>query len=220
MRVLLVDDHAMFRFGLTLTLKEKFKDISVSEAATLAEGLKALKQDDRFDLLLLDLYLPDADGTRSLSLFLTQAGAVPVAVLSASDSLDNIAEVLRAGARGYIPKTASADVLCHAIQLILSGEIYVPSRGTALLLENRERRGVEAPANGKRPKADAAKIGLSKRQTEILRLVVAGRSNKEIARELGIAEGTVKAHLRAVMTKVNARNRTHLAVEAAKSDLL
>lgn len=213
MRVLTIDDHGMFRYGLRLTLEQQFAGAEVYEAGTVAEGLEVAEANLPLDLALVDIILPGEDGVDAIRKLRRLAPETTIAALSASEDIDDIARVMAAGAMGFIKKSFGPDVLKNVIELILSGERFYPVADKPL---------VDRGGPGRGP-ADAGGEGgavLTPRQTEILRGLVEGRSNKEIARSLNIIEGTVKAHIRSMMGKLRVRNRTQLAITATRLGLI
>lgn len=208
MRLLLIEDHAMIRQGLSLLLRQLYPDVTVQEASTASEGLQILAAGDRFDVVLLDFYLPDGSGGAMIQEFVASAGA-PVVILSGSNTAQDIAAAMKAGAKGYIVKTSKPTTLHHVLELTLAGESFFPWESSAV-------ETPAAPAKGDEEFDPAARPDLTDRQRQILRLIAQGKSNKEIARSLDILEGTVKAHLRFLMKHLSAKNRTQLAVIASR----
>jgi DNA-binding NarL/FixJ family response regulator len=207
MHLLLIEDHAMIRQGLTLLLRELYPGIVVGEAATAAEGLAILKKNPSFDAVLLDFYLPDATGGTMVHEFVASTRA-PVVILSGSNNPHDIAAAMKAGAKGYIVKTSKPATLHHVLELTMSGESFFPWETAPNDTDKAQSLTAEA--------GDLKDRGLTDRQRQILKLVAQGKSNKEIARSLDILEGTVKAHLRFLMKHLSAKNRTQLAVLAAR----
>jgi DNA-binding NarL/FixJ family response regulator len=210
--VLLADDHALFRQGIRHLLSDSLKGATVIEAESFDTALEALQKNGGAALIIMDLRMPGMAGGTSLRALREAYPAAKLVVLSASESRGDILEALGAGMHGYIPKTALPEDISSAMKYILDGGVYVPpllSRGGAdedPLLHASE--GKAAPA------LDVTRF--TPRQRDVLRLLAAGKSNKEIARELDLAEGTVKIHLAAVFQALNARNRTEAVVLAGK----
>jgi len=209
----MIDDHGMFRHGLRLTLQQQFADVEVLEASTIDQGMALAEQSAPIDLALIDLFLAGEDGVDAIQRLRTISPETPAAALTASEDVNDVNRVMAAGAMGYIKKSFGPDVLKNIIQLILSGERFYP----VLQLDGAALGGVrsdrEEPA--RRTPADTS-VELTPRQKEILHGLVNGRSNKEIARDLNIIEGTVKAHIRNMMGKLRVRNRTQLALMATR----
>ena len=211
MRLLLIEDHAMIRQGMGLLLLQLYPDIVIREASTAAEGLQLVASEERFDVVLLDFYLPDASGGGMVQDYVIRSGA-PVVILSGSNNPQDIAAAMKAGAKGYIVKSSKPATLHHVLELTLSGESFFPWEGTGA-----ESAALSRPAvDNHNDRSSGVQPDLTDRQRQILKLIAEGKSNKEIARALDILEGTVKAHLRFLMKHLNAKNRTQLAVMASK----
>jgi len=211
MRLLLIEDHAMIRQGMGLLLLQLYPDIVIREASTAAEGLQLVASEERFDVVLLDFYLPDASGGGMVQDYVIRSGA-PVVILSGSNNPQDIAAAMKAGAKGYIVKSSKPATLHHVLELTLSGESFFPWEGTSA-----ESTALSRPAvDNNNDRSAGGQPDLTDRQRQILKLIAEGKSNKEIARALDILEGTVKAHLRFLMKHLNAKTRTQLAVMASK----
>lgn len=213
MRILLADDHSLFREGLLHVLKDLGTDPDVIQAADYPEALETAARNPDLDLALLDLNMPGMDGLTGVRTFRTQFPLIPVIVLSASESLDDVKQALDAGVLGYIPKSSTAPVMLSAIKLVLAGGVYLPS----LLLGHEG-----APTEATRPAVPLPKRGtrgLTERQLQVLALLAEGKPNKVIARTLDITEGTVKIHLVAIFQTLGVRNRTEAVIAAQEMDL-
>lgn len=200
MKVLLVDDHTLFREGLALLLAHVDDHVQVLHAATLQQAAAALPQAP--DLVLLDLVLPDARGLDGLFELRRMTEDIPVVVLSGTEDPATMRACIDAGAMGYIPKTAGSAQMRAALRQVLAGEVAMPQA---------------AEAGAAAPKADPGRLlGLTPRQLDVLRCLVQGKTNKAIARDLGIHADTVKSHVTAVLQALGARNRTE-AVYAVRN---
>lgn len=211
MRLLLIDDHAVVAQSLRFFLAELDPSIACVAASSMAEALQA---EGPFDLVLLDLNMPDSTGFRGLHMARRVFDGVPVAMLSGEQDASLIRASIAEGAMGFVPKSASPQVLMAAVRLMLAGGVYLPTH--VLLTEpclpvNRRT----ASASDGAPNA----AGLSDRQLEILLKAVQGKPNKVIARELNLAEGTIKAHLSAAFRMIGANNRTEAVFKAAQLGL-
>ncbi|WP_077032681.1 response regulator transcription factor [Pelomonas sp. KK5] len=196
-KALLVDDHALFREGLALLLAQSFEGVECVQAASIGEALALAEQHQDLTLTLLDLGLPDSDGGLPGLRRLQQALPGPaLVVLSADDAPQTVLETIRAGAQGFIPKSARPAQLREALAHVLSGGIYLPPQAMAGVAANEP-------------------VELSDRQLDVLRLLIQGRPNKLICRELGLSESTVKTHLAAVFRKLDVNTRTQAVVKAA-----
>lgn len=203
--IALADDHPIVRAALKAALFGLGDGTRFVEASDATSALAMVERQPDIDLLLMDLHMPGADGTATVRAIRERVPQLPVAVVSADEDTVTVSELLRMGVCGFIPKSDSASVIVSAVRLILAGGTYVPPR----LVDAASAQRLDYVANG-------ARLGLTARQLDVLRLLGQGLSNKLIARELGIAEGTVKVHLLAVFRALNVRNRT-AAVIAARS---
>jgi DNA-binding NarL/FixJ family response regulator len=208
MRILVCDDHAIFRAGLKAVLGELSSSAELLEAESVAQALALAKAHPDTDLVLLDLHLPGTDGRTGLRQLRSAQPALPVVIVSASDDPAEMRRVLEEGASGFIPKSSTSAELLAALRLVLSGGVYVPRAALA----------AQAPAPGsgaaRREQRRQRAGSLSARQIEVLSLMARGLTNREICGVLGIAEGTVKAHIAAIFETLEVSNRTEAAVAA------
>jgi two-component system, NarL family, nitrate/nitrite response regulator NarL len=202
MKLLLVDDHTMFRDGLRLLLPALRPDVLVEVAATLNDAVTRCHLDD-FRVVLLDLGLADSKGPETLIRFREGAPHVPVVVLSGDESPQHMRACIDAGALGYLPKTLDADGMIKALRFILDGGIYVP----AAALQQVTTEG---------PRFPQAFSRLSVRQKEVAQLMLQGLAYKVIADRLRVSEGTVKAHVSAVLQILGVRSRVEAVLYAAR----
>ena len=214
MRVLVVDDHPLICEALRQVLKALDKDIELLEASNGGRALSEAGRSDRLDLILLDLALPDADGFEVLRELRERHPSFPVVVLSASENADIVIRALDAGAMGFIPKTSSNEVLLGALRLVLSGGVYLPAE----VLRHAPSPAL-APKGVRSPEASYRDLGLTERQAQVLALVVQGKPNKIICRELDLAEGTVKIHVTAILKALGVANRTQAVIAVGKLGL-
>lgn len=219
MKVLIVDDHALFRQGLAMVLSNLYSDIEIAEAGGADLALELCTSSNAFDIVLLDLAMEGMNGFEALHLLGESLPGVPIVIVSASENPAHIRTAFQAGAKGYIVKTSSAQVLKPALQLVLSGERYVPqvALGTEedIVAAASNNGGlVASPNNGSRPFAngDSTPNALTARQQEVLLQMARGQSNKEIARNLGMLEGTAKVHVKTIFQKLGVKNRTMAVV--------
>lgn len=205
-RILLADDHTLFRRGLALLVRQLFPDAQVLEAMDVPAVLAMKGRLGAGDLILLDLNMPGMDGLAGLERIREALPEVRIAMLSATTDAVSVRTAIAAGARGYIPKSSNDEALRYAISLIQAGEVYVPP---SVLSE------LDRPGRALRDlPPDSPLHSLTGRQRQTLELLGRGLSNKEIARELGLLESTVKAHLKVVLKKLGAANRTQAALLA------
>ncbi|MGH0028195.1 MAG: response regulator [Myxococcota bacterium] len=205
MRILLCDDHALFREGLELVMSQLDGEVELVGVGDAESALARVEQDDDLDLVLLDIELPGMDGFAGLAELRRRHPAVPVVLLSASERPEDVQRAIDGGASGFIPKSTQGSVLLGALRLVISGGIYVPP----LML------GVVPEAS--RPRPDAS--GLSPRQLEVLRLLGRGLTNKEISEVLGIAPATVKSHIVHIYEILDVSNRTEAAMRMRELDV-
>jgi DNA-binding NarL/FixJ family response regulator len=197
--VLIADDHQVVRMGLAQLLRRHLKVKKFLEAGCFAEAMDHLQNKD-LTLAIVDLRMPGLAGPKGIAQMRQRRPEAQIVVLSASDCREDILGALSAGVHGYIVKSQHTDQLIERLRYILSGEIYVPP----ILAE----RPVEAG-----PSPEAARVqpmqSLSQRQRQVLIGLIEGKSNKEIAHALNVAEGTVKMHLAALFRVLGATNRAH-----------
>lgn len=200
MKILIVDDHPLFRAGFHAVLEQSPLDAQILSVATLGEALELLRTDLDIGLVLLDLHLRDSDGFAALR----QIGEhfpTTACIIISGDEHEGIAhQAVAAGASGFIPKSFTADEMLAAIDDVLNGNVFVPAAAAA------------AP--------NAASGALTLRQLEVVTMLARGFSNKEIARELNLAERTVKAHVTAVLDALKVKNRTQAVIAAQQQGLL
>jgi DNA-binding NarL/FixJ family response regulator len=211
LKVLVVDDHPLICEALRQVLKALDKDIELREAGSGRDALAAAGSGDDFDLVLLDLALPDADGFEVLRELRERHPSFPVVVLSASEQADVVMRALDAGAMGFIPKTSSNEVLLGALRLVLSGGVYLPAE----VLRHARLPALAAAA----AVTSYRDVGLTERQAQVLALMVQGKPNKIICRELALAEGTVKIHVTAILKVLEVANRTQAVIAVGKLGL-
>jgi DNA-binding NarL/FixJ family response regulator len=203
-RLLIADDHPLFRLALMQTVRELVSEAQVSEADSLAQARAALAAAPDTDLVLLDLHMPDSHGLMGLVALRSEFPAVAVMMISAHDDPAVIRRALTYGAAGFAPKNSSPAELKQALAAVLACEEYVPP---AL----REVVGV-APIASQDTQLAARLASLSPQQFRVLSLVAEGKLNKQIADVLTIQERTVKAHVGAIFEKLGVRNRTQAGV--------
>lgn len=200
MKVLLADDHDLVRETLAAFLVAEGQ-CEVQSARTLDEALNLIRQG--FDLILLDYTMPGMNGFEGLAKARALAGTTPVAIISGTTQRELAEAALREGAAGFVPKTLAARSMVAAVQIMISGEVFAPIS----LLQ------AEEPVDG-------ALASLTRRETDVLRGICKGKSNKEIARDLDLQEVTVKLHVKTLSRKLGAKNRTHAAMIARDGGMI
>lgn len=206
-RALIADDHELFRIGLKQLLHDVLDIEHVREAETLDQAIDILMSEGAGDLVLVDLHMPGMSGPEALAALRDGFPDAKVAVVSAWDGRAEILAALSAGVHGYIPKSMSSNDIAAAIRSILDGRIFAPP---AL-----GRRDVAEPRMQLAETLSGEKLTV--RQKEVLGELLKGRASKEIARALGIAEGTVKIHLAAIYRTLGVRTRAE-AIAKLKSN--
>lgn len=222
-RILVVDDHTLFRRGLTALLSRDRGLCVVGDAADAGQALRKA-QELQPDLILLDNHLPGVNGVDALPALLEAAPQARILMLTVSEDENDLAAALRGGAAGYLLKTIEGEALTEAIRRAMGGDSVVAPEMTSKLVDAYRGAAKETPAATalatNSPGASAPIASLSPRELDILRGIVRGASNKEIAREHGIAEATVKIHVQHVLRKLDVSSRVHAAVMASEHGLL
>lgn len=193
-KVLLVDDHALFRDGMRYVLQQLADEVEILDTGNFNEALQLVQDNPDIDLALLDLNMPDSEGVPSLQHFHQRFPDIPLVVVSGSEQRDDIEDVMNLGAMGFISKMSASKVMLSALQMVLDGGVYVPPQ----LLQHAVAKLDAGQALSDKRSQRANKYGLTPRQSEVLQLMGAGLSNKDISRQLDLAEGTVKIHIAAI----------------------
>lgn len=214
MHILLADDHTLFRDALTHYLMRYRPDIQVTQANDYEEAVSRMKENAGVSLAILDLCMPGMSGFDALRHFRKNWPDIPVAIISGVADIHDVREVLRLGAIGFFPKTLSGQALIRAIELTLAGERFTPVDFTAPPSHKHSEEKTEPPT----PQASAIK--LTKREQDVLRYLLTGAQNQEIASALGLQEVTIKLHVRGICRKLGAKNRTQAALRAKEIGLL
>jgi DNA-binding NarL/FixJ family response regulator len=211
MKLLIVDDHAILREGLVALLRQFEQGADVLQASDAAEGLRLAEAHPDLNAVFLDLNMPDQSGMDLIPVFAKRCPQVPVIVLSSSEDPRDVSLALKSGAFGYVPKSASPRNILSALRLVLSGEVYVPP----LMLD------LAPPLAGESGQAMSEASGrLTERQTEVLRQLCRGLSNKEISRALDLSEKTTKSHITAIFKALGVVNRTQAASAARRAGIV
>src|SRR5437773_11261296 len=214
MRILIVDDHALVRRGMTYVVKEGFPEAEVIEAEGTTAALQVMRTGKKVDLALVDVRMPDLDGLELLRSVKLEWPDVPVIMLSTYENAPYVKRALADGAAGYLLKDATPEDLSQAINVAMSGSGHVLSpRVIANLFDDHEAsgRGIDNGHGGRRNE-----YSLTARENDILALLAEGRANRDIAQVLFLSEKTVKAHLAAIFRKLGVTNRTQAAMVAVR----
>jgi len=207
MKILLVDDHPLFLEGMRGVLQKLDEAVSIHTSGSCEEAL-ALVDNDDFDLVLLDINLPGMSGLDGLQQIRDQLPATPLVVLSASEDRSKVLSAIELGAKGFIPKSSTPDIMITALQLVLSGGVYLPMAVLDMVNSAQLKTG------------NAEGQTLTPRQIEVLKLLAGGHSNKAIGTQLAMAENTVRVHVSAILRFLEVNNRTEAGVAAAQMGLL
>jgi DNA-binding NarL/FixJ family response regulator len=200
---MLVDDHALFREGMRLVLQQLPEVQEVLEAGSFNEALRLAEDNPDLDLALMDLNMPGSDGPLSIRYFNKRYPHIPLMVVSGEESRSIMEKVMASGALGFVCKNSSAPVMLSALNLVLSGGVYVPQQ---LLRPSEDVSRHEAERVDRRS-TRTNEFGLTARQVEVLQCIADGLSNKEIAERLNLAEGTVKIHVASTYQTLRVNNR-------------
>lgn len=211
MKILLVDDHALFRDGMHYVLHKLDEQVDILDAGNFPDALNAARDNPDLDLALLDLNMPGSEGAPSVKLFHTRYPDVPVVVVSGTDQRDDIEKVMNSGAMGFISKMSSGQDMIHALRLVLDGGVYLPPQ----LLQHALSQVREDKRSWR-----TNEFGLTVRQMEVLERLATGLSNKDIGLAIGLAEGTIKIHVAAIFQALRVNKRIDAVQTAQRMGLL
>ncbi len=209
MRIVLVDDQPLVRNGIASLLQARGHEV-VAEAGDGQEGVAAVRR-TRPDLVLMDLQMPVMDGLEATRLLAVEFPQLRIVILTVSDQEQDLLEAVKSGAHGYLLKDLEAEEFFEAIDAAGSGESVIPSRLASHLWSEFQRLAWQEQASRPDEGQD-----LTDREWEVLRLVAAGHTNREVAERLTISENTVKFHMRGILDKLHLRNRTEVTAWAAE----
>jgi two-component system nitrate/nitrite response regulator NarL len=213
-RILIVDDHTLFRSGIRLALQRHEGFEVVGEAGDGLEGIKRATQ-LRPDVVLLDLHMPGIGGLEALRLLMEDVPETKVVMLTVSEDADDLLETLRSGARGYLLKNIDTEFLLESIQRAARGESVMSPQ-----MANKLADSLRVPPKDSAVAAAVSPDKLSPREREIIVMLARGASNKEIARVLSLSESTIKIHVQGILRKLNIAKRVQAAVYAVEHGLI
>ncbi|MDO4938244.1 MAG: response regulator transcription factor [Sutterellaceae bacterium] len=215
MKFLLVDDHALIVQALSLLLRSKFPESSVLTGASAQDARDLVREHgEESDLLVLDLNLPGVETATSLLEELVKTNpALKILVLSGLIDQQNIMRVLQLGAAGFVPKSLDTDMLTNAIDFVLKGGVYIPTK----LLSESQKAGLLTQAAVELAQKNTNEVHLTARQQDVLQTLARGLPIKRICRELNLSEGTVKTHVAAIYRAFGATNRTEALIAARRA---
>lgn len=206
-RILIVDDHPLFRDALRLSIAPALPDAVIDEAGSLEEAIAGLDGGGDCDLVLLDLKMPGVQGLSGLAYLRAQYSGIPVAIVSGQEEPAIIRRALALGASGFIPKSTPAEAIRDAVKAILAGGIWSPVIAHAATAEEREIDDLSRRL-----------ATLTPQQVRVLMMLREGLLNKQIAFALKVSEATIKAHVSAILLKLNVDSRTQAVIAAGKID--
>ncbi len=214
MKVLVADDHPLLREALGLVLHELDREVVVLDAADGETVMRLVAEHLDLDLVLLDICLPGVNGLELFEALRRSHPALPLVAVSALDDPSIVKAVLAGGAMGYVPKSSPHPVMVNALRLVLAGGRYLPPELMALdlMAPNWASGSVGASNPPARESVSAEALGLTERQRQVLARIAQGKSNKQICRELGLAEATVKIHVTAILKALKVTSRTQAVV--------
>lgn len=210
MRVLIADDHALFRDELSAQLEKINPDFIILQASNYNQAQKFIENDNKIEMVIMDLDMPDTNWEEALKELKAKIPEAKLVVVSAGEDAGAIRKSLELGVNGFISKRSEQEVLLKALQLVLEGGTYLPpsvlqASGSAIVQDRR---------------CTGTAKTLTNRQNQVLNLVAQGLSNKQIAYEMGVSEATVKLHINALLRSVGATNRTQAVIMAQKMGII
>lgn len=213
-KILIADDHPLFRDAIKSVITEKLPGYMLIETANLDEAIELVDENPDIDLILLDLNMPGMDGLNGIVRMRNQAPEIPLGIISAEEDKSVVLQTIGYGAVGFIPKSTTRDTIAQAIEQILDGQVYMPAdiirSGSSHSGSGMHRQGNDI---------DLKNIShLTRKQLQVFERMAKGKSNKQIAYEMNIAETTVKAHVSAILHKLNVKNRIQAVLCASNID--
>ena len=213
MKYLIVDDHALVAGALTLLLEDRDPEADVHTAATADAALELVDREGDADLLILDLSLPGVTGTELMEEIVRRQPRLKILVVSGLADQESIMRVLQLGAAGFVPKSLDTELLSSAIDFVLKGGVYIPSK----LLTESQKDGFFTRTAARLKAPESAPPHLTDRQLDVLAQLAKGAPIKRICRELDLSEGTVKTHVAAIYRSFGASNRTEALIAARRA---
>jgi DNA-binding NarL/FixJ family response regulator len=215
--LVVMDGHPLFQHELREVLKSHREHSVVLECENSEAAQDLIRREGDLDLVLLDLHTPQARGLNTLESLLLVQPALNIIAMSSYENRDEVVAAMQCGAKGFISRVAPPAVLRHAIDLVLSGEVYLPSNFLLQMVRNAEMSTpVSSVSFSVKAKEALHEIGITDRQVEVLGLMARGDSNKHIANTLNLAENTVKVHVAAILKTLNLNSRTQVVATLAK----
>ena len=209
-KILIADDHPLFREAISNVIHTSFPDCELLETQTLESALETTLENDDLDLILLDLNMPGMNGLNGLITLRNESPTIPVVIVSAEEDKQIVLQAITYGAVGFITKSSSREQMTDALKQILAGNVYLPSD----IIRSNSPETRRPPRHDDNRIAPEALSSLTRRQLLVLERMSTGESNKQIAYNLNIAETTVKAHVSAILRKLNVHNRIQAVLSA------
>ncbi len=206
MKILLADDHPMVRDGMKSVLRKLDDHVAILDAQDYPGAFELASQHPDLDLVLLDLYMPGMPGVDGVRQFRQRFPAMALVVMSAADEPEDIQRIMAYGALGYITKSSTSQLILSALRLVIAGGVYTPTPNLT------ERKG----AGKERLDPNQKLAALTERQVSVLRELLSGKSNRQIAEKLHVTEGTVKIHLTSIYRILKVTNRTEALLAAQR----
>ena len=214
MKILIADDNSLFREALKSVAAHTFPDAKISSAENFAAGMELLSNNNKFDMIILDFDMPEMSAEHSLNSIMSASENAKIAVVSSTEDSVKIRKLFTLGIKGYISKRSNSKIIGIALLLIANGGKYIPDA----VLENY---AVVTNVNTSAQSESLSNIKpLTNRQAQVLDLVAQGKSNKQIAYDMGVSEATVKLHINALLRSLHVTNRTQAVVTAQKIGLI
>lgn len=210
MKVLITDEQSLFRDGLSLRLKQIVPDVVITHASSLDDMQKNISNEADYDIIILDIDLANMNTSETINKLKITSPNTKIIAISASEDTRNIKKTLSLGVKGYLPKRLDSNILSGALKLIIDGGTYIPQA----LLENSVGKDINNNTIGILQK------NLTNRQSQVLDLIAQGKSNKQIAYDMGVSEATVKLHINALLRSLKVNNRTQAVITAQKMGLI
>lgn len=208
MKVLITDEQSLFRDGLSLRLKQINQDTTILQSSNLSEMQKTISKEPDIDILILDIDLAGLEVAEIINKIKNISPNIKIIAISSSEDIRNIKKILSFDVKGYIPKRSDSNILSGALKLILDGGTYIPP----VMLDNKADKGLQ--------NVFPLKKNLTTRQSQVLDLIAQGKSNKQIAYDMGVSEATVKLHINALLRSLKVNNRTQAVITAQKMGLI
>jgi len=217
MKILLVDDHQLFLDGICHVIERLQDGVELLPIADPLQAMEVLETDTSIELVLLDINMPRMNGMAFLAGLQHRNCTTPIVAVSATESIEDIVNVIEAGAVGFIPKSHAADDMLNGLQQVLAGQIYIPIE-LQIPVARLQAQHLEQTSNPE--ESGVNQVGVTRRQREVLKLVAQGFSNKDIALSLHLTEHTVKSHLSALFQLLHAKSRSECVQNAYKIGLI